>query len=485
MNERQLIGKTSARHNFFVLFFLACTFGLRCVHLLVPGHYYLVNPDSFWFHHMAQEIIAGTHVPLTESGLGYPLALAGSIIGLKAASILIPPFLATLVGTFLYIVVSKVYNRNIALLTLIAWALAAESIFAGMAGNLDRDMLCIGLVTIGMFSAYLFLRTMKWEAVTGWIGSMLIISVLWGWIGVALLAGLTLAYTAVEALRDQSTKYAIATCVLLLIVAGATVLFWPNITVSVRGMVSGVAEMEHNPLPGIAKYLLLGIPVAFGIALAWKKPAPIGKFLLVWTGASLLASFLAVRFLVFSLVPVCLLFGVGADYLQQKERRVYLASGAMALLGVFAAFWVPQNASMSNNWVEACRYLRDNSAHNCLVISAWSNGHWVLDVAEREPYVHNALHTPYRDELVYRLYCATEDNVTLPASSYTSCKCKSTYIVFSTREKHYWKSIVRIADYHGEKEDTLYFRALEENFESPCFSVAFRNNETVVLEIRP
>ena len=67
----------------------AYAFSLRCLHLINPHNYYMLSPDSFFFHWLAGRVMAGEGPPpdapsgaiyTLHSGLAYPLAYIAKAI---------------------------------------------------------------------------------------------------------------------------------------------------------------------------------------------------------------------------------------------------------------------------------------------------------------------------------------------------------------------------------------------------------------------
>jgi hypothetical protein len=179
-----------------MLLVLACV--IRVLHIWTGG-YHVINHDSFFFHQCAEWVgCKCASVPVQGSGLVYPLWFTGEVIGLETASIVLPLVLTVLMGLVLYWFAHKQWGQTIALWSLFAYVVAWPAIFAGYAGMLDRDLLCVLLVTIGMIGMH---DGRLWLTVLAMIGLL----VLWSWLGVAVLVTLIVGNYALHvALRKPA-----------------------------------------------------------------------------------------------------------------------------------------------------------------------------------------------------------------------------------------------------------------------------------------
>ena len=148
-------------------------FLLRCLHLLDRDYYYMVSPDSYFFHWVARGVMAGeppSYPPGAEntyilhSGLAYPMAYIAkaisyvfnlsSVDSLDLVCKLLPPLLAVISMLVIFLAASKIWGRRVGLLSAFAWAAMSNVVFLGLAGNVDRDGLSILLLMSGAFLFY-------------------------------------------------------------------------------------------------------------------------------------------------------------------------------------------------------------------------------------------------------------------------------------------------------------------------------------------
>lgn len=188
---------------------------VRCLHLLNRGYYYIVSPDSYVFQWQARRVLESEPIRYSwHGGLTYPLAYIARGVSLvvgvpieKAldwACMFVPPILGLISIALLYMAVSKIYSRRVALLAALALAVAAPAYILQAAGYVDRDALSLVLVMAGAFTYYLskgwHIRVHGFDA--GWLlgfaallGIELLLYVEWVWLGpVILLAILCGAY---------------------------------------------------------------------------------------------------------------------------------------------------------------------------------------------------------------------------------------------------------------------------------------------------
>ena len=166
---------------------------------------------------------------------------------------------------------------------------------------------------------------------------------------------------------------------------------------------------------------------------------------------------------------------------EQKKRRITLY--CLTMLSVIAAlifgYTSFRNTLEPQYWVRANQFLAENAADNSTVLSFWDNGWWILDQSSCTPFVSNGSHSVKRDQIVAEIYCATCD----PCASRNCIANDISYVIFSEREDHVYSLIAHDCDYNGDKERTLWYRALQDDFSSKYFTVLYREQGIVVLEV--
>jgi asparagine N-glycosylation enzyme membrane subunit Stt3 len=204
-------------------------FLIRCLHLLDPNHYYIISPDSYFFHWMAELVQSGQKVDhaflghtaptIWHTGITYPLAYIAKpisfVFGMSPVDALafvgkfLPPTLAVISIIVIYLAVTRIYNQKVALFSAFAWAILLHAIFMQGAGYLDRDGLSVLLLMIGAFIFYLS-RSWHWRIGNwdlGWVaGGLAVVAIEalliweWTWIGPVLLLAVLAAFFVVEVL---------------------------------------------------------------------------------------------------------------------------------------------------------------------------------------------------------------------------------------------------------------------------------------------
>jgi asparagine N-glycosylation enzyme membrane subunit Stt3 len=225
----------SRRWFHWVLLALICglAFAYRCLHLLKPDHYYIISPDSYFFHFMADLVASGdkyryptqfnTVLPYwLHSGLTYPVGLPARAFAFVSGvaphdavafvAKILPPLIGVVTIIVLWLVVSKMYGRAVAHLSAFAFAAGVVSVFFGAAGYLDRDGLSWLLVLMGVCSFYLMkgvhIRTAGLDF--GWMarGACLLLFeaclyIEWGFLGPLILLLILVAYVLAEVMASM------------------------------------------------------------------------------------------------------------------------------------------------------------------------------------------------------------------------------------------------------------------------------------------
>jgi asparagine N-glycosylation enzyme membrane subunit Stt3 len=212
-----------------LIFIAIYAFLIRCLHLLNPHYYYIISPDSYFFHWMAELVQSGQTVDHTflghtvptiwHTGITYPLAYTAKamsfVFGMSPVDALtfvskfLPPTLAVISIVVIYLAVTRIYNQRVALFSAFTWATLLQACFVQGAGYLDRDGLSMLLIIMGAFIFYLS-RSWHWKIGhldLGWVpGGLSVVAIEalliweWEWIGPVLLLAILTAFFVVEVL---------------------------------------------------------------------------------------------------------------------------------------------------------------------------------------------------------------------------------------------------------------------------------------------
>jgi len=357
-------------------------FFIRYIHLLNPDHYYIISPDSHFFHWQAKLLMRGDPIPMVlHGGLTYPLAYTARAIGLvsgvtseealKVATILLPPVLGVMSVIAMYLAVSKMYDRRVGLLTAFSWAIAAPAVFLQAAGEVDRDCLSILLIMIGVFVFY-FTRDWHWKirgVEVGWllgVSAVLAIEALvfmeWLWLGVVLMIAVLVAYTAVDILIGFASRLGPSlmteedplalpmvfikkapasigaairasnwqTLAVVLVLSGLVGAVNPGLAYMyqmagerVRGVLPGtspVTELGYMTTGDLLTYGLLTIPLVMGLYITVRNHRRRDLLCLAWFGCLFLAGLFGRRLFLYATPAACVLAGLGLAFLFDVGR---------------------------------------------------------------------------------------------------------------------------------------------------------------------
>ncbi|MEE8470203.1 MAG: hypothetical protein V3S51_02620 [Dehalococcoidia bacterium] len=350
-------------------------FLVRILQLSVLDHHYLISPDSYYFHWLADRVMAGEGPPsppgvadiyTLHSGLAYPLAYIAKAIAsvsgissaeaLELASKYLPPFLGIISMVVIYVVAARIYNYRVALLSSFAWAASGHAILhGGAAGHIDRDVLSMLLLMIGAFIFY-FSRDWQFRVGNrdiGWLLaglSVLAIEALlyleWEPVGPSLLLAILVAYAVVRFILEYANPVlpkteqhgtrrlaaAIGTVnwrtltfiigVNAVVVAALYSRFsgWFTTATNIFGTGGGgnIDELQGVWARGFldfTSYHFLLIPIAIGLYLAWKRRDEGGIFFSCWFLCLVVLSMFSARVLVWAAPATSLLAGLGLSFL--------------------------------------------------------------------------------------------------------------------------------------------------------------------------
>lgn len=395
------------RATWIILGLLAiCSLFLRCVHLLSTTHYYILSPDSYFFHWLAGRFMAGEGPPADarpdafyaiHSGLTYPLAYIAKAVSsvfdippadaLDLVSKFLPPFLGVISLVIVYLAAARICDRRVGLFSALAWALMLHTVFMGASGFLDRDGLTALLLLLG---ALLFYLSRGWQFNVrnkdiGWLisgTSILAIEGLlyleWSFVGAALLLSGVIVYFTVQLLlgyldrlrTEQGVLRRLASAVsgsnwktfALVILVNAVIAIalyhqvssWVSFLIDMfryRG-VSTVNELQGLKFIDLVLYQLFIIPLLLGLYVALKKRSQGAIFFACWFLFFLVLSLFSKRIIFFAAPAASLVSGVGLAFLWQWGKagqfRLLKKVGAVGLLLLLALISLITAASLGS-----------------------------------------------------------------------------------------------------------------------------------------
>jgi asparagine N-glycosylation enzyme membrane subunit Stt3 len=370
----------------------------RLLHLFDSNYYYIVSPDSYYFHWLAGRVMAGQGPPLDStpdglaiyslhSGVAYPLAYiseaVSSVFGLSSADALalvakiLPPVIGVVSTIVIYLFASRICGRRVAFFSAMTWAVMLNSVALGSAGFLDRDGLSMLLFMAG---AFLFYLSGVWHIKirnrdVGWliagVGVVIIEGLLyleWSFVGIVLLVAVIAMYCVVRfvvgyldsmeaepdmrrrlvaamgAVNWRSFAFIVAINVVIGILAAGLsfhqAAFWYDTAIGiVRGGGAGTTSEEQGlSVSDLAAYQLFFIPMVVALYVAWKKRAESNIFFSCWFLGIFFLGIFSKRVLLYATPASCLLCGVGLaslwDWAKQGLFHVFKRVGMAVLLGL-------------------------------------------------------------------------------------------------------------------------------------------------------
>lgn len=355
---------------------------LRSVHLFNTSYYYILSPDSNFFHWLAGRVIAGQGPPPDSaytvgisnyhlhSGLAYPLAYIAkamsSVTGISSVDALVladkalPLVIAVVSMVLIYLFASRICNRRVGLLSAAVWVFLAHPIYFGSAGYLDRDGLSVLLFMVGAFLFYLagVWHIKVWGRDVGWLiggAGVLVAETLlyleWNAPGVGLLLLVVavcwilrfiVGYTdrlesepdmrqrLIVSMRDVDWRPFALIVVANILVVGLVaavnlqgVSWWYNLVTSMvrAGGQIPIQEEQGGSLGNLLVYQLFLIPIVVALFRAWRKHDQSTIFFGSWFICIFLGHLAVGRILLFASPAACLLSGVGLASLWDWVKR--------------------------------------------------------------------------------------------------------------------------------------------------------------------
>jgi len=370
---------------------------LRSLHLFNnSGHYYLLTPDSYFFHWLAERIMNGQGLPpdapadaiyALHSGLAYPLAYLGSLAdgesGLDLVCKILPIVLGLIGMVIFYFIGARIFNRGVGLFAAFTWVTMMHTSLVTTAGFIDRDALSMLLITGGAalfyFSCGWRYKVGRWDI--GWllvgIGIVAIEAILyleWVFIGPVLLFAILTANViggsiaqyvvldkgkkvwrrirqAVENVNWRSFSLVFLINMIVLIVGSALSAGGESIFASLGNLAEALGakadetagivatEMQRVTLGDIlAGYHLFLIPLIVGIVQVIKNPTRGGIFFLCWFVVILVLSVFSKRVLLYAAPAAVVLSAIGLaflwDWMSSGGVKFLKKTGVVALIGL-------------------------------------------------------------------------------------------------------------------------------------------------------
>ena len=464
-------------------------------------------------------------ISILHSGLAYPLAYIAKAISsvfnmpsadaLDLVSKFLPPLLGIVSMAVIYLAAARICDRRVGLFSAFAWALMFYAVLVGAAGYLDRDGLSILLLMIGAFTFYLSRgwqfrignRDIGWlVAGLGVLGIEGILYLEWSFVGPVLLLVVLAVYFVVRFLLGYTDRLQTEPSAMRRLTAAVSEVNWRTFALIILGNIvvasfyhqqaaslfnlaraavqatgqSAIAEMQGIGPGDILIYGFLLIPIAVGLYLAGKKRAEGSIFFACWFLSLLVLSFFAKRVLLYAVPAACLLSGVGLAFMWdwmkrggfQPLRKVGVAAllCLLILISTTLAYSLGSNPrrAVHEDWQDALIYLRENTPQEAVIMTQWSWGYWILDLAQRRPVVDNGYYGWDYKKLhdVGLAYSTAEPSEAAQIME----KWGADYLIFYTLDLDFAAHILGWAglgeEYDEFPDDSLVVRSLNGDFQS-------------------
>lgn|GEM_PF-6486594 len=324
------------------------------------------------------------------------------VIGVEAASILIPILINIVIILILYWFVSRYWDQVAAYATIIVWALAPYSVLVTSAGYLDRDGLSVLLVLLAVIGVFEIGRQHTIKA-----RCMLTIGI----------AGITCAQWAQWHIAGSIVILVIATAIILYRAAGS-----PRIKpiIWALGLLSGyclatvlvdamgintdeIGEFQAIRMADIFLYWGWTVPLILaGIIIDMVRPALHTTMIMIWIVIVLAGAGAVSRVMVFSLPAISIISGVAVSYglarytaaggsemirLKLVQAVILVIAVTLITTSILSALSlqsVPRMAA-SKDWQNALDYIRTNTPVESRVACLGSHKYWVIALGDRLP----------------------------------------------------------------------------------------------------
>jgi len=375
---------------------------IRLAHTLTD-HYLVIGGDSYYFLHLAESIQENTD-PLfsIKPGISPLVGYLAKLTGLDVAVIIVPLTLYIITALILYFGIRRIYGPFSALGTVFVFSMIPHSYWITGAGHLDRDGLCVMLITI-LGVGLLTVPGKKWVA--GIIGSVVLsFSLLWSWVGV-IISFLIIAIILTLKTVNNWSGFVIH---LLYWTAcfGILMLIYP-----VSGLWDIAAHNRYEIPVGEAHGLtfidaclfwhpVLWFAIACGLWVLFKRRNRADIIFITWLLIFLIPSFWVKRVIIFALPPLSIIGGVGCLYIfnafmllyRRIPARTVIVCGLLVLTAVYGSLWYNaynqgtiDRLSVNREWQDAYIWIEENVPDNSRILCYPDRGYFLLGMTGREP----------------------------------------------------------------------------------------------------
>lgn len=386
--------------------------GLRLLHLADGAHYPILGADSYYFHYLARQVIAGAQVDPAGSGIVYPVAWLGSVTSLHFAACVIPILIYLLGCWTIYWGAGRLFSPAVALGAVAAYTCMPLSILTTAAGYLDRDGLTVVAMAGAVFGWFAWRR--RPLLAIGWI-IINIEALTWYWAPMGRWVMISILIVVIGAFSWRSISggrvrllapvgLALAASVGIGLASGGGGAA-PEASGTVFDSLSGaqrIVEMSPaNPTHLLVFYSFTLISAVVGGIVLINRRRPEDLLAMAWLIGLALAGIAVQRVLILAVPPMAIVAGVGLVYIYNVARQTLQApppgarilASVMVVIVLAGVIWpaaglgAADRMAPGRDWRAALGYLRDNTDPEARVLAHWGYGYWIQDLAGREPVV--------------------------------------------------------------------------------------------------
>lgn len=356
-------------------------------------------PDSYYFMNLAindptQRLWAFIlHLPAWLLSGGEP-----SQYTIEKTAIFIAPLLAGGIVYFVYLIAKHLFGGKAGILAAFIIAIIPGEFFGrSILGSCDHHIAEVFLTTGAMAFITIGERENNWWYAFGAFGFMLVYHLLWegSWlfIGILGLYALWKVWKLGSKWRALSLTGAI----------GGILLLWTSGIFSQIFNFDGTILRETSEartafsLLGLSGFILPKCLLTIPLLYLTRK----NVLILIWGAVVVISTLWQVRFDYYLAVPLSLLLGhiMAFVYGQIKtgatrQSAIIALSTMLIIYSAFCASWF-MNCKIDRNmpddeFIEACKWIKGNTLGDCVVVSWWDYGYWIVYYSERKAMADNA-----------------------------------------------------------------------------------------------
>jgi len=469
----------------------------RCAHLF-NSNYYILGVDSYLFHHLAQypqnPLVAVKGYPW-HSGITYPVYVISRIVGIEAASCVVPLILYLAIFILLYIFVSRYWGKLTAIATVITWALIPHSGIITATGYLDRDALSIMLYLLALVVILAWPHTL-WKHMIGLV--IVVVMAITQWAQWHLAGGLIVMSIPVVVIGYRiMVAMNMKLSIISLTLIGGIVYGFTRIAILVMGInTEDIGEMQSIRLADVFLYFGWSVPlVILGVYAVIKKPDHKLAVIVIMLIVSIASAAVVSRVLLFAVPTACILAGVGANFALSKYQEIggydtlkthvaRLVIGMLIVTIIAVSSWATitlqgnHRMAPDSDWQKALRYINSDTPHDAKVACLTNYNYWVVDLSNRVP-LTKAAFRGHIDHII-ELYMAKDPMEFIDVMQQIECD----YFICSTWEYDNKYVIERMATISGLYQDLNYNESVVYETLHGQYSelpVAYRNDTVIII----